>query len=193
MMMLILTIAIFLAAFIYCYPLTFRLYYDGTWRLFWLPRLWGGYAQEWEIPSTAGLLNRWRHKKQNKSNLSLSAYLKQLPNYKNLLRRIFKSIFVDQLELDLEIGMPSPLATSILAGACWAGLGSLQAVLAETCKNFPEQPQIKVQTNFGDSGLQSRLLCIFRIRVGDIISIILSVLWLRFSYLKPQGRKVGKW
>lgn len=42
-------VIVFVSLGLWCYPLTLLLLYDGSWRLFWLPRVWCGYAVAREL------------------------------------------------------------------------------------------------------------------------------------------------
>ena len=158
-------VLLYVGAFIYFYPLTFRFYYEqGRVKLDWLPRLCGGYA----VPRPL-----WRSPADGRRTLAAA---KRLRFYRPLIRRLLRHTVVNQLECRIQIGAADPFTTNMLAGLIMSSLGSLGAVALASVKSVSARPWLKV-IPLSQGGLSGNLECIFHLRGGDIIGDALYYFW----------------
>lgn len=181
--MLIALLLLFGGALLLFYPFTIRLVYQtGVMQIYWLPRVFGGFARARELN-----WQKYQRAYSDNSKVNMKDKLKAitLTNRKDLFFTALRHTSLDKLDLELTVGAAGPFATSMLTGACWAALGSARGVASSALKHFPTAPQITVRPDWTTAGLAGSLECIFHWRCGDIISIIYNaILMFRKGWLK---------
>lgn len=164
-------ITVFLAAFVYFYPLTFRvLYANGQVKLWWLPKLCGGFAAPHRLPKA------WRDGQKQAKGRETGLLRQARLRGRHAFKRMLKYVVVDKLDCRLRIGAADPFSSSMLAGLFMAALGSISGVASATLKGFPASPRLTVAPSL-QNGLSGGAECIFHIRCGNIIAIICALWW----------------
>lgn len=176
-------VGLFGAALVWTYPLALRLRYQrGRWQLAWLPRWFGFYGRARVLPAGKWLKRQDQERRRPKTKLPPGLI-------KDIGLKILGRLNVERLLLELRIGTASPFASSILAGACFAALGSLRGLAAATLHSFPRQPQLHLYADWAGGGLSGRLECIFHLKCGDIIVIIVYTLYKLAKGWRSNGQR----
>ncbi len=151
--MLIATI-IFLLLFGLCYPLTFKLaLVPGGWRLWWLPRVFGGYSRP--------LLLRQKP-------ISLNPSVGVSPG--KLTRHLLRASRWYQVDIRVKLGYgDNPAAAALLCGGLYAALGMAAALVQTRLSDTLKEPRLDVALDHQQKGLFLQGECIFSVSFGDII------------------------
>lgn len=92
-----------------------------------------------------------------------------------VLRKFFKTIKVKQLEWHSVIGVKDAALTGILTGAAWAFKGGIVGLLSKYMKLLV-YPEISIHPSFQIPLSQTKIKCMFKIRIGNAILAGIKIL-----------------
>ncbi|MEG1537581.1 MAG: hypothetical protein RR387_04785 [Clostridiales bacterium] len=144
---------IFLVVFVLCYPLTFKLTLVAEgWRLWWLPRVFGGYASPVFL------------KEQALSFLSPGD-----EGVGRLVKRMLGYFRWHKLDIEIKLGGGNPLVAAMMCGALYAVLGGVIGSQARLSDSL-DSPRLDIGMDQQQNGVFYRGECIVSVSCGDIIS-----------------------
>jgi hypothetical protein len=92
-----------------------------------------------------------------------------------LVRKFLKTVKIKQLEWNSIVGVKDAALTGVLTGIVWSIKGGIVGVLSHYMK-LMAQPQISVHPSFRIPISQTKIKCMFKIRIGNAILAGLKIL-----------------
>ncbi len=105
----------------------------------------------------------------------------QTKKYYPMFLRLLNHIELKRFNWTTEIGAAGPAQTGIFAGAIWGLKFFIFSYICRMCAAGKENPIINVKPNFKTACFNSRLDCIFKVRIGYIIFTSLMALLIRLK------------
>lgn len=103
----------------------------------------------------------------------------------NKARLLLRLLVIERLEWKSVVGMGDAMSTALLNGALWAFKGCLVSWLSRQANL--QQLDLNVKPDFSEKSFESRMHCIFKIRLVHIIFMIACLLVLKASERRGAG------
>lgn len=116
---------------------------------------------------------------------SKSELIKQSLNSIKRARVLLKMLVIQRLEWKSVIGMSDAMGTALVNGALWAFKGWIVSWLSRQARL--QQLDLNIKPNFSEKSFESRLYCIFKIRLVHIIFMIVYLLVLKACERRGAG------
>ena len=94
--------------------------------------------------------------------------------YKTFIRKVLASLYCERLYWKTTFGAEDAAVTGIAVGALWAIKGLAYHAVRQRVK-FSKRPEIAVVPVFGQQRFEVNFQCIFRLRVGNVITATYSL------------------
>ncbi|MEG6585677.1 DUF2953 domain-containing protein [Dendrosporobacter sp. 1207_IL3150] len=106
--------------------------------------------------------------------------------YTRLMNEIIKAIYCEKFYWKTTFGCDDAASTAVVTGALWS-VKSLLVNYLQSRTNFKEKPVVKVIPAFGQEKIDIELLCIFSIKLGNVIDASKRVLYTKAKEVKRDG------
>lgn len=107
-----------------------------------------------------------------------------------LKKSFYKKIYLDFLEIKVELGLDEAAQTGIMVGSIWAYLGKLTARLYRIVKVRTANIKLDVKPNFNQKKLLCFVSCILSLKISHIIFTAYKMLRIILKYrrIRSYGR-----
>ena len=119
-------------------------------------------------------------------NRDYKEFLKKITDFYQVLKIFLQKVHIDKLEWKTVIGTDDAMVTGILAGFVWQIKGIALGIISNLL-SLDTRPQLVVTPDFNNEINHTRIECILRFRVGNVILTGMHILF----KLAQGGRK--KW
>lgn len=103
----------------------------------------------------------------------------------NKTRLLLKMLVIQHLEWKSVVGMGDAMGTALLNGALWAFKGWVVSWLSRQARL--QQLDLSIKPDFSEKSFESRLHCIFKIRLVHIIFMIVYLMVLKAAERRGAG------